>query len=866
MHANWNSILPDLVEAYINWQDSPPTPDCDEQLPHFTIDVFNIFTLQTTVTIILDEEASSPRALLRNGYLGTSPIQPTLAISLSTLELFRRIQLFKASFSVEAFAKLMCHYYKIAYRRHYRAIVADAYEVYITILRAVQKRVDRVLGRDVPDWRVMNACPPCGYEVSSTCDESCILEDEPPMTWSRMVCMDGNMSLKRIASIGARARGDLRVLGDSDYFLPSSFVDQFANEVRSHKQDDNVDAPPDDTGGDPTDGADPSQCTKNWKASASEDKKGMWGIFDETGIFASACQHGMILWLINMVRSGELAKYPLAIAAKIIDVLPQKCLNGYDIGCDFAKTLQNSSLGERWRVHGSRCCVNAFHGCSHNYWCQLNHHPNVIVGMGIEDLETLEHVFSASNQLASITRYSSPYHRRLAIEQYFQQWDAEKYANLSVMIYNNYVQALNIIETDTLALNEAMSSMHVTVDMLRQWQVEEHEYFRTLGREAPWDVHAMAYVENLQELRSLRAQLQKASTQLVNSIPAGYTFALPQSGSVNYNAETSRMRKAETERRYLVEWERALAIECTEMELHMGIPVTWESTDALYQETLRYMANRTYERALDKLQQLVVKRLFELHKMNLSQTAYRVRTHISKSLQKRCKAIRTAVNSYNKAAAELNPPRAPLDWLKVSHYNFLDEFELLKDTRNDVRKRPWVRPDAREMMRQLRRLDRANEEIDRCNVQARRLYTAIADEHDQFLRVIGDLKAAEDPLHGIAVEYCERRLNVNVRHIERLHQLASLKGFTGNLSRGRRKGAPPPTPSPSAHPPIAQNGPNVTAESPAGNAAGLTAYNIPSHNHIHSDDGDGGDSDGEDDDETQGDVGNLVDFMGNASR
>lgn len=44
----------------------------------------------------------------------------------------------------------------------------------------------------------------------------------------------------------------------------------------------------------------------NWKAATLEDKKKMWGVFKETGIFTSACQHGIILWITNMISSGKL--------------------------------------------------------------------------------------------------------------------------------------------------------------------------------------------------------------------------------------------------------------------------------------------------------------------------------------------------------------------------------------------------------------------------------------------------------------------------------------------------------------------------------------------------------------------------------
>jgi hypothetical protein len=127
-----------------------------------------------------------------------------------------------------------------------------------------------------------------------------------------MIAMDGNNSLKRIARVGNRAIGDVRVF-DSDYFLSRDFVDGFANEVKTSRlasdDDANRDTEDDDrpTEGDPADGDNqPTSCADNWKAAASDDRKTMWGIFDESGCFASACRHGFMLWIADMVRRGEL--------------------------------------------------------------------------------------------------------------------------------------------------------------------------------------------------------------------------------------------------------------------------------------------------------------------------------------------------------------------------------------------------------------------------------------------------------------------------------------------------------------------------------------------------------------------------------
>ena len=199
------------------------------------------------------------------------------------------------------------------------------------------------------------------------------------------------------------------------------------------------------------------------------------------------------------------AKYPLAIVAAALAILGPRLLIGFDIGCSFSATLDSSSLGEQFKASLSRCCVNTFHGYSHNYSCQARNHPNNIEGIGLEDLEGMEQIFSGSNQLASVVRYATAYRRRQFIDLYLQQWDADKYENLATWLYNNYVQASKIIDEETLALEHAMQSLGISgTEELDRWQAEELQYLQTLGKEDEYDVMAVAYVERLQELDEIR--------------------------------------------------------------------------------------------------------------------------------------------------------------------------------------------------------------------------------------------------------------------------------------------------------------------------------------------------------------------------
>ncbi|KAI0686688.1 hypothetical protein BC835DRAFT_1417541 [Cytidiella melzeri] len=162
---------------------------------------------------------------MRYGYLAKTSSRPTVAISLKTLELLYRLRQRKASYSVEAFAKVLCDYYQIPYRRHLQEVLGDTFELYLCIIRHVDKSVHTTLGWDGPDWRPKNACRACCY----------VLNDEPPLTFSRLYAMDGNNSLKRMAMTSNCTAADTRVLDDSTYFLPRQFVDQYAKEVQGRE-------------------------------------------------------------------------------------------------------------------------------------------------------------------------------------------------------------------------------------------------------------------------------------------------------------------------------------------------------------------------------------------------------------------------------------------------------------------------------------------------------------------------------------------------------------------------------------------------------------------------------------------------------
>jgi hypothetical protein len=224
------------------------------------------------------------------------------------------------------------------------------------------------------------------------------------------------------------------------------------------------------------------------------------------------------------------------------------------------------------------------------------------------------------------------------------------------------------------------------------------------------------------------------------------------------------------------------------MEVKMGIATRWQPSDLPYVETVKYMVERKYHRALDHLQKLVIQRLFELNKLNLSGTGYRMRRHIAKSLQTRCKAIQNAVKNYNIAALEMVPPRPTLDWSTASHYSFLEDFEMLRNTRQDIQGLPWAQPVIRAAMKQAQRIKRAHEEIYNCNIEIRRLLTYIIDENADLKDISLDLKTHNHPITGAVDEFILRRQRVNASLLSRIQVIHDLVGFSGNKTVGTRLG------------------------------------------------------------------------------
>ncbi|KAK0185560.1 hypothetical protein F5146DRAFT_1105686 [Armillaria mellea] len=197
----------------------------------------------------------------------------------------------------------------------------------------------------------------------------------------------------------------------------------------------------------------------------------MWGVFEEIGFFLSLCHHGSMLVSADMVRSGEQAKYSLAVVARLLQVFGDHLGIGYDIGCKFGSTVHQSPLRELAKTKLFCMLVGLFHGHAHNYLCQLRHLGTYLKGLGLEDLKTLEHFFSKLNALAGGIHYASHFH----------------------YIIDSYP-----------ALQKSMQELGVTDEKeFEAWLREEEVYLSNLQCEPPNDTHKMEMSQELERVQDL---------------------------------------------------------------------------------------------------------------------------------------------------------------------------------------------------------------------------------------------------------------------------------------------------------------------------------------------------------------------------
>ncbi|KIY47547.1 hypothetical protein FISHEDRAFT_45033 [Fistulina hepatica ATCC 64428] len=301
-------------------------------------------------------------------------------------------------------------------------------------------------------------------------------------------------------------------------------------------------------------------------------------------------------------------KYPIANVNYVIDTYGEDVGQGYDIMCAFMKTLHRSSIAEK--VKNSRLVgvVPAFHGHAHSRDCQVDWHPRYVKGVGMEDFEGSEHFFSRSNELAATTRTCTPFHRRQQILEFLDFHNMDQYANHGRFLFTKYCAALRRIEDNVPQLAMLEERLHTTADDYERYLQEERTYLHGLKKEPPDVAQRFEYMEALDRFRKAELESSAACTDYEK-----FNRAYEANEMFVGNAGKIKSRYTRTARRVAILDEEVARLEDT-----LGIHDRWEPDTPEYINCRKELYERQYRCALDELERLVVQRLLELTKLNMS--------------------------------------------------------------------------------------------------------------------------------------------------------------------------------------------------------------------------------------------------------
>ncbi|KAK1217091.1 hypothetical protein PQX77_020275 [Marasmius sp. AFHP31] len=782
---SWAAQIPELSKAYLEFlANGPPSNNTEE--PVWMIETIDFEGYRQRDIFHPTGSTSINASLVRHGLIGSSPDQPTLAFPLHFLHIFRQIHRVCPRFSLDALAQFVQHIHFLPRGTALDDQLRTAYDAYLGIIRDVKILSLDALGRNNEAAKVLTTCPPCTYK----------LEDEPTLSPSMLIAMDGNNSLKLVDTDfkPGKPRLDRRTLRDYRW-IEDDDVDRFKDEVskgRSKTTSMGASAS-NSTGKDGDEGiawlniveeneltACIDTCVDRWRNAGPESRKKMCAMFAVAGIFLAVCRHGHMLVVCDMVRSGELMKYPLAIVDALLRQYGDDLGLGYDIMCAFYKTLQRSELlSDEVRKKRLVGVVPAFHGHAHNRKCQCQWHPQYVPGVGIEDFEGCERTFSLSNNLATTTRLATPFHRRQAILEHFDFNDEDKHALSGNFIFQNYREALERLEEDEPLFEDACRKYGLSPVACEAFLIKEREYFATAMEEPVELTQSLDYAEALERWWKAEKISHDAHERYL---------ALPHT---RHKMSGKQIRQIEARNRTTFEKAKAINEELHTLEDEIGIPDRWTCESEDYRATRRKLVDRKYRHALEALEKLVVQRLFELTKLNMSGVGYKQREKISKALRSRAEAIKKALDVYNQLATQVTPSRQTLTFNQIIAMVSVADFDLLKDTKHNVAEFVWAKEEHREAMRLHFRIRRAREEIERLNIELRRLVTFLIDDHADYSLAIEQTKTANPALASELTRQQAYRVAVGTRIVQRLAQTSALPGFTGSLVLAKRIGRDP---------------------------------------------------------------------------
>ena len=157
--------------------------------------------------------------LIRHGLLSSAPEDPSWAISLHTLELFLCQRQYKPNFASQNFIQVLCRKVSRPYYSNMTTKFNEAFDLYLLILRSVDRRVAETLGRDDSLYEIRNFCPCCTNAIPG----------EPNLKYNLHYSLDGSNSFKRFKDSGTASRP---FKFSSPYIIERDTIDKWKHVIK----------------------------------------------------------------------------------------------------------------------------------------------------------------------------------------------------------------------------------------------------------------------------------------------------------------------------------------------------------------------------------------------------------------------------------------------------------------------------------------------------------------------------------------------------------------------------------------------------------------------------------------------------------
>ncbi|KAI7938710.1 hypothetical protein MJO28_014289 [Puccinia striiformis f. sp. tritici] len=664
-----------------------------------------------------------PVQILANGFLASSPSEPTAGFSMRLLayhnHAWHHSNVRMAPFSEtqqlfnEERSETLWNKSQTA-GRDLQTCLGQAILTYHNLLEMNLNLIQSLLGLSDLQKLASGTCPGCFGPSSQTG-----IYRLTSVANRLNISFDGNFQQRHQKAAGRNAV-ELKI---PDMFTQPADLDRvkeyIANQEQVHKINKKAD-----------------KCAASHKAGNDNRNETTWKACDDTGLMGACCRHDSVIYLTNIEGTGENRALPLVILERIINTIEAGRPIGvlYDLGCSLDKFIK---LRDIWPESRSRLSfgTSVFHAYVHEWPCQVKYNPRYQQGWGLSDGESLERLWSALSPLVSPLRYATRNNRLGALAHRCKHRNKHSVTKLASWLRKKFDQALVRRDTEKDVISRLVQIRNPNADGQQGYTVQ---FFRTqwedqvrvaLDKEddAIGQTNLATFYENEEVLNEYRDQVRSGSW------PATL-FELNNIISTITEREAAQHKLAALLGK---DYEHLRGTRTTEMGM---LTLLWRAKSELFAMAVDVRAER--------------QPLISTESGNILGT--RLKEKIMAAIKRRSKPVDVVIKTFNlrrrEYLAKFNPSQLRLPEnrdLTLAEFQSMDlDDPLWNDGHFYHARAPWATdPLVRGGIRSVLLLDRVEEEIELLTQELDRAISWAHDYRRSILSTIAEIElAAEEPV------------------------------------------------------------------------------------------------------------------------